>query len=85
MTTKNLEEDPYILATNVTVDGKMYCWYKELQAHSWCPNEEANMGVQLGKNMDTLFSVRSDQIDLIIFDREYVVFKVLEVTLLLLL
>ena len=54
----SLQDDPNVLGSNVTVDGKAYCWYDKLQAHSWCRDENADNGVSIGKFMLNLLKSR---------------------------
>ena len=37
------------IRTNVTVEDEVYCWFEEIEAHSWCPQKDANEGVSTGK------------------------------------
>ena len=48
MSNPDPSEDPYTITKNITVDGQEFCWFEEMKAHSWCPQESANQGVSTG-------------------------------------
>ena len=36
------------VTTNVSLGDKVYCWNVKLQAHTWCPKEDAFASHQVG-------------------------------------